>query len=109
MLSNPGGYSIPMPWEKVRKYDPEIVIVAPCGFHVERAAKELHLLSGQAGWSEITAVRDHRVFLCDYQYFTQPSPSTLVEGIELLAGLFHPELFEVPAGRSYMGGQLIES
>ena len=97
MLSNPGGDSIVIPWEKIRKYDPEVMIIAPCGFHISRAKEELHLLSQNEGWSEITAVQNARVHVADFDLFTQPSPSTLVDGIQLLAALFHPALFEVPA------------
>jgi iron complex transport system substrate-binding protein len=109
MLSNPGGDSIPLQWEKVRKYNPEIIVVAPCGFHIERAVEELHLLSRHEGWSELEAVRSGRVFVCDFQLFTQPSASTLVEGIELLASLLHPGLFELPAGSRCTNASLIES
>ena len=97
MLSNPGGDSIVVAWEKIRKYNPEVLIVAPCGFHIGRAKEELHLLAGNDGWEELEAVRNGQVFLCDFDLFTQPSASTLVDGIELLAALFHPDLFEVPA------------
>ena len=93
MMSNPGGDSIVIPWEKIRKYNPEVIIVAPCGFHIDRAKEELHLLSRNEGWDEITAVQTNQVHLCDFDLFTQPSPSTLVDGIELLAALFHPGLF----------------
>ena len=96
MLSNPGGDSIVIPWEKIRKYDPEVMIIAPCGFHIARAKEELHLLSRNEGWTDITAVQNGQVFLADFDLFTQPSPSTLVDGIRLLAALFHPALFEVP-------------
>jgi len=96
MLSNPGGDSITIPWEKIRKYDPEIIVIAPCGFHLERAKEELHLLTRHEGWDTLTAVRSDRVFVADFDLFTQPSPSTLVDGIELLAALFHPELFPLP-------------
>ncbi len=96
MLSNPGGDSIVIPWEKIRKYDPEVMIIAPCGFHIARAKEELHLLSRNEGWTDIKAVQNGQVFVADFDLFTQPSPSTLVDGIRLLAALFHPALFEVP-------------
>lgn len=48
-------------------------------------------------WAQLTAVRDNAVFMADYDLFTQPSASTLTDGIELLAALFHPALFTVPA------------
>jgi iron complex transport system substrate-binding protein len=96
MLSNPGGDSIVISWDKIRRYDPEVIIVAPCGFHIHRAAEELHLLTEKEGWWDIRAVQTGQVFLADSDLFTQPSASTLVDGIELLAALFHAELFALP-------------
>jgi len=95
MLSCPGGDSVRMEFSKMVKYDPEVVIVAPCGFHIERAMEEMHLLAKQPGWEHISAVRSGNVFICDAGLFTQPSASTLVDGIELLSALFHPGLFSV--------------
>lgn len=96
MLSNPGGDSIVVSWDKIKRYDPEVMIIAPCGFHIQRAAEELHLLTEKEGWSDIRAVRTGQVYLCDFDLFTQPSASTLVDGIGLLAALFHPDLFALP-------------
>jgi iron complex transport system substrate-binding protein len=96
MLSNPGGDSIVSSWEKIVKYNPEILVIAPCGFDVERSKEELHLLTEKPGWQQLEAVKNNAVFICDYDLFTQPSASTLVDGIELLAALFHPSLFRVP-------------
>ncbi len=96
MLSNPGGDSIVTSWEKIVKYDPEILVIAPCGFHIGRAKEELHLLRGKKEWDQLRAVRNDAVFVADYDLFTQPSPGTLVDGIELLAALFHPGIFTVP-------------
>jgi len=96
MLSNPAGDSIVTPWEKIVRYDPEVIVIAPCGFQTGRAAEELHLLQSKAGWHDLQAVRNGKVFLADYDLFTQPSPGTLTDGIELLAALFHPGIFTVP-------------
>jgi iron complex transport system substrate-binding protein len=96
MLSNPAGDSIVTPWEKIVRYDPQILLIAPCGFETKRTGQEMCWLSQKPGWSNIQAVRTKRVFLADYDLFTQPSASTLTDGIELLAALFHPELFDVP-------------
>ena len=96
MLSNPGGDSIVTPWEKILRYDPEVLVIAPCGFHIDRARAELHLLQAQPGWHQLQAVKNGSVFVADYDLFTQPSPGTLIEGVELLAGLFHPDIFTIP-------------
>lgn len=96
MLSNPSGDSIVTPWEKIIKYDPEVLVIAPCGFHIDRAHEEMHLLTQKSGWDNLKAVQTGQVYLADYDLFTQPSASTLVNGVELLAALFHPKLFKVP-------------
>lgn len=101
MLSNPGGDSIVTPWEKILKYDPEVLVIAPCGFHVSRAQEELHLLRTRQGWDQLRAVKEGAVFVADYDLFTQPSPGTLTDGIELLAALFHPDIFKVPERLSH--------
>lgn len=95
MLSNPSGYSIITPWERVKLYNPEVLVIAPCGFNVERAAKEIEILSSKEGWDDLLAVKNNEVYLADAEYFTQPS-TRLVDGIELLAALFHPTIFKVP-------------
>ncbi|HEY4111903.1 ABC transporter substrate-binding protein [Puia sp.] len=107
MLSNPGGDSITIGWDKIRKYNPEIIVIAPCGFHIDRAMQELHLLTRHEGWEDLAAVRGDRVFVADFDLFTQPSPSTLVDGIQLLAALFHPELFTLPPALQQKTGSLL--
>jgi len=97
MLSNPAGDSIVIHWEKLCRYDPEVLIIAPCGFDVSRSLLELDILTGKHGWNDLTAVRNNKVYVVDFDLFTQPSASTLVDGIELLAALFNPQLFSLPA------------
>ena len=96
MLSNPGGDSIVTSWNKIVKYNPEVIVIAPCGFYIERSIAELKLLSDREGWCNINAVTNGEVYFADYDLFTQPSASTLVDGIELLAALFHPTIFSIP-------------
>ncbi|ATL49711.1 ABC transporter substrate-binding protein [Chitinophaga caeni] len=96
MLSNPGGDSIVTSWEKIKKYNPEILVIAPCGFMIDRSMEEIHLLTGLDGWKQLKAVQDNKVYLADYDLFTQPSASTLVDGISVLSHIFHPEICEIP-------------
>jgi iron complex transport system substrate-binding protein len=96
MLSNPKGDSVVTPWHKIVRYDPEVLVIAPCGFRVERSLEELHLLTNRPEWKSLQAVRNNQVYIVDFELFTQPSASTLVDGIEVLAALFNPKLFEVP-------------
>ncbi|MEO9511418.1 MAG: ABC transporter substrate-binding protein [Flavobacteriaceae bacterium] len=96
MLSNPSGDSIVTQWDKIVKYDPEVLIIAPCGFTVNRTLEEMHILTEKEGWSTLKAVQNDAVFITDFDMFTQSSANTLVDGIELLSGLFHPEIHDVP-------------
>ncbi len=92
MLSNPSGDSMVIDFEKIVKYNPDIIIVAPCGFYADRATEEMHLLSQKTGWNSINAVVKNRVYIVDFDLFTQPSAETLVQGIELLSYLFHDNI-----------------
>lgn len=78
LLGTPGGRSAPIAWSAVAAAEPEIVVVAPCGLDLERSRAEAAALPGE-------------VAVADASRFTQPSLSTLVEGVELLASLFHPD------------------
>ena len=96
LLSNPSGDSRVVSWQTVLNYDPEILIIAPCGFMTDRTLLEMELLTKKEGWFDLKAVRKDRVFIADFDLFTQSSAASLVNGIELLAGLFHPEIISIP-------------
>ncbi len=94
-LGNPAGYSSPLSLKQILNYNPEIIIIAPCGFSVERSLEEIKSLKDKDTWQKLTAVKNDSVFIADANLFTQPSLSTLVQGIELLAYIFNPELFSL--------------
>jgi iron complex transport system substrate-binding protein len=72
-------------WSEVLKFDPEVIVVCPCGFDLQRATKEIGILSQRDGWSRISAVRTGRVYPLDGNaYFNRPGPR-LVESLEWLA------------------------
>jgi iron complex transport system substrate-binding protein len=93
-LGRKGADSVRMAWKEIEAWSPEILIVSPCGFGVERAAEQAKQLLQQPGWSKLPAVRNGQVFAVDANaYFARPGPR-VVDGVELLAHLFHPELCE---------------
>ena len=94
MLSNPSGYSVHVNWDKILKYDPEVLVIAPCGFDIKRAQNELGVLTSKLEWETLKAVTNNQVFLADADLFTQPS-TKLIDGVELLSALFHPEVFKM--------------
>ncbi|MDB2606648.1 ABC transporter substrate-binding protein [Zobellia sp.] len=96
-LSNPSGNSGVISWDDILAYNPEVIVIAPCGFSMNRTLSEMHLLLLQDGWNSVEAVKQQQVFIADFDLFTQSSAGTLVDGIELLAGLFHPEAVAIPS------------
>ncbi len=95
-LSNPDGDSVVIKWEKIVDYNPEVLVIAPCGFTIDRTMEELHLLTEKPDWNKLAAVRSNEVYVVDFDLFTQSSASTLVSGIEVLAALLHPANIELP-------------
>jgi iron complex transport system substrate-binding protein len=77
-------------WNEIVTYKPEYLIIAPCGFGVERARKEAESLRKLDGWKELPAVRNGRVFLADGNaYFSRPGPR-IVDGLEILSQILNP-------------------
>jgi iron complex transport system substrate-binding protein len=93
-LGREGTDSVRIKWQDVLDWKPEVLMVMPCGFDLEKAVEEAHLLTNYPGWNDLPAVRDGRVYAVDANsYFARPGPR-VVEGTELLAHLLHPDLFE---------------
>lgn len=90
-LARPGVESVRVPWAEVLRWAPEVLVVAPCGYHLGRAKEEAARLPGLPGWETLPAVRQGRVFAVDADsYISRPGPR-VAEGARLLAHLFHPD------------------
>ncbi|WP_198912873.1 ABC transporter substrate-binding protein [Tenacibaculum piscium] len=95
LLSHPSGDSIVISWDKIVKYNPAILIIAPCGYGISRTMEDMQFLEDKPEWSSLKAVKNKQVFIADFAMFTQSSASTLVDGIACLAAMIHPNYFEV--------------
>ncbi|MFC7229093.1 cobalamin-binding protein [Salinirubellus salinus] len=96
-LEEPEGRSRPREWSEIREYDPEVLVVAPCGFGLDQTLEHLDTLTEREGWADLTAVREGRAYAMDgHHYVNRPGPR-LVETLEYLAGVIHPERFDAPA------------
>ncbi len=84
------------PWMTVDQLcarDPEIIVILPCGYDIARASQDLPFLTQRPAWSTLRAVERGRVYVADgNQYFNRPGPR-VVDSLEILAELVHPELF----------------
>lgn len=77
-------------WQEILDWQPEVLVIACCGFDVERTLADLPILATQSGWSELPCVRDDRVYVVDGSaYFSRPGPR-LVDSLEILAHALHP-------------------
>lgn len=93
LFGEAGKHSPEMEWEDLVEKDPEIIVSLPCGFDLARTRKEMAVLPTRSGWGELRAVREGRVFIVDgNQFFNRPGPR-VVESLEILAEILHPELF----------------
>ena len=85
-------------WEEIAAWQPEVVVIACCGFDVDRTLRDVTPLRSVAGWRELPAVRSGRIYVVDgSQYFSRSGPR-LVDSLEILAHALHPELHPLPAG-----------
>jgi iron complex transport system substrate-binding protein len=95
-LGRAGEKSVTLKWEEVIAWQPEVVVISCCGFTAERALQEASVLRDVVGWDDLPAVRDGRVFVTDgASYFSRPGPR-LVDSLELLAHVIHPDIHALP-------------
>jgi iron complex transport system substrate-binding protein len=93
LLGLPGAHSITVSWDAVVAAEPEIVVVMPCGYDAPRA----HLEALEHA-DALAAIGARRVVAVDASaYFSRPGPR-LIDGLELLAHIFHPELVPTAPG-----------
>jgi iron complex transport system substrate-binding protein len=80
-------------WESVLEASPEIIVLALCGYNVARARKDLEVLQGFPEFDSLPAARNNRIYIVDASaFFARPGPR-IVDSLELLAGILHPEEF----------------
>jgi iron complex transport system substrate-binding protein len=93
ILTEPGKHSPYVQWDDIRLQNPDIILVMPCGFPIERTLKEIDTLLQLPGFTELKAVKNSRVYIADgNQYFNRPGPR-IVDSIEILAEIIHPKQF----------------
>jgi len=93
VLAVSGKPSVRIEWRDVLIAAPQVLALMPCGFSVDRAVSDVSLLTRLPGWRDLPAVRKENVFAVDASsYFSRPGPR-LVDGVELLAHILHPESF----------------
>jgi len=94
LLGEPDKHSGYLPWTELVMADPDVIVISPCGFDLARTEQQMYWLTERPEWSRLRAVQNGRVYLADgNQYFNRPGPR-LVETLQILAEILHPESFE---------------
>lgn len=91
LFGEAGRHSPWMTWEQLVEADPDVIVIAPCGFDLARTEQEMYWLTDRPGWRELRAARTGRVYLADgNRYFNRPGPR-VVETLEILTGILWGE------------------
>ena len=95
-LGRKGERSVQIAWGEVLAAAPEVIVLALCGYDASRAEHDLEILRAYPGFDTLPAARDHRIHPVDANaYFSRPGPR-IVDSVELLAQLLHPEIASRP-------------
>ncbi len=90
-ISTAGEPSRRMDIEEAMQFDPDVIVLMPCGFDIQRTLRELPVLSINEKWKSLRAVKSGNVYAVNANaYFSKPGPRTVV-GLEILAKILHPE------------------
>lgn len=92
LFGEAGKHSPWMSFEELVMSNPDIIIVSPCGFDLERTLSEMYILEKQPAWADLSAVKSGRVYIADgNQYFNRPGPR-VIEALEIMAEILHPDI-----------------
>jgi len=99
LLGEAGKHSPTLSWTELIQKNPDFLFIMPCGFDLQRTRAEMAVFYDKEGWLDLKCVQNNQVYLLDgNQFFNRPGPR-LVESLEIMAEILHPDLFEM----SYQG------
>jgi iron complex transport system substrate-binding protein len=91
-LTGAGEHSPVMTWDALAAYQPDVLILMPCGFPIAQTQREMSALRAVPQWNALPAVKTHQVFIIDGNaYLNRPGPR-IVESAEILAEILHPDV-----------------
>jgi iron complex transport system substrate-binding protein len=96
LAANTGRPSTRIEWQRVLNFAPEIMVLTCCGYKLPRVVQEAEIMAGFPHFHELPAAKNNRVFATNgSDYFSRPGPR-IVDSLEILAHLVHPEVFPAP-------------
>ena len=93
VLGEKGRLSHSIDFKDLANADPELIMIAPCGYDLSKIREEISPLTTHIKWKGLKAVRNKRVYIADgNQYFNRPGPR-LLDSLQILAEIIYPEHF----------------
>jgi len=83
-------------WEELQAADPDVIVLSPCGYTLERTMEDVPLLQKHPAWANLQAVRNGRVYAIDGNQYLNRSGPSLVESAELLARVIWGDSIDIP-------------
>jgi iron complex transport system substrate-binding protein len=91
VLAQAGDKSVRLAWDEIMAADPEVIVLMPCGFHLDETIAQFRAMALPTDWESLSAVRSGEVYAVDgTAYFSRPGPR-LVDGLEILAAILSGE------------------
>src|SRR5262249_55413309 len=90
-LAEVGEHSTKLTWDTLVEYHPDVVILMPCGFKITQTQRELPVFTAHPQWQTLPAVQAGRVFIVDGNAYLNRSGPRIVDSVEILAEILHPE------------------
>ena len=90
-IGQSGDRSQEVSWEAIQQANPDVMVIACCGYTVERTREDFPILARKPGFRELTCARNGEVYIMDGNaHFNRPGPR-LIDSLEMLASILHPE------------------
>src|SRR5262245_41100654 len=95
-------------WQQVLDVRPEIIVLALCGYNIDRARRDYELLRRFPGFGSIPAADNRQVYIVNASaYFARPGPR-IVDSLEILAGILHPREFSEFVSRGSADPRMVQ-
>ncbi len=90
-LAEVGEHSTKLTWESLAEYQPDVIVLMPCGFKISQTQSELPVFTAHPQWQALPAVQNNHVFLVDGNAYLNRSGPRIVDSVEILAEILHPQ------------------
>jgi iron complex transport system substrate-binding protein len=97
LVGKAGSHSDQVTWEQVQDLDPDVLLIMPCGYDVARSREDADKHAGELRRAASRAIDDGRAYVVDGSSYFNRSGPRFVDGIEILAGLLHPDRVAPPS------------